>query len=146
MLAEPYKLKTIRNLVFTDFQERIDALMEVDYNTFNIPSYLVTFDMTSQGTSAVSQDQFSGLFIGDETYAGSRNFENLVDNVKEILSELHKKKYSHVKFAVAGSCYLAGDILSELKNKPRDNRMDDPCALSGRNSFINRIPRVKTRG
>ena len=100
MLAEPYKLKTIRHLVFTDFQERIDALMEVDYNTFNIPSYLVTFDMTSQGTSAVSQDQFSGLFIGDETYAGSRNFENLVDNVKEIFGHenvcpTHNIKGSH---------------------------------------------------
>lgn len=89
MLAEPYKLKTIRNLVFTNYQERIDALMEANYNTFHIPSFLVTFDMTSQGTSAVSQDQFSGLFIGDETYAGSRNFEHLVDVTKNIFGQKH---------------------------------------------------------
>jgi len=87
MLAEPYKLKTIRNLVFTDFQQRIDALMEADYNTFNIPSFQVTFDMTSQGTSAVSQEQFAGLFIGDETYAGSRNFENLVGKVNTVFGQ-----------------------------------------------------------
>ncbi len=89
MLAEPYKLKTIRNLVFTDFQQRVDALMEANHNTFNIPSYLVTFDMTSQGTSAVSQDQFAGLFTGDETYAGSRNFEHLVEKVNKIFGQEH---------------------------------------------------------
>lgn len=84
MIAEPYKLKTVRNVEFTTLQERVDALMAANYNTFNVPSYYVTFDMTSQGTSAVSQDQFAGLFIGDETYAGSRNFENLCAVVKEL--------------------------------------------------------------
>ena len=84
MIAEPYKLKTIRKVNYTTFQDRIDALMDADYNTFHIPTTEVTFDMTSLGTSAVSQEQFSGLFIGDETYAGSRNFENLCDSVKDI--------------------------------------------------------------
>lgn len=89
MIAEPYKLKTIRNLTFTSMQERIDALMDADYNTFHIPSYAVTFDMTSQGTSAVSQDQFSGLFIGDETYAGSRNFEHLCNVIETTFNHKH---------------------------------------------------------
>ena len=85
MIAEPYKLKTIRNIEYTTMQERIDSLMDADYNTFNIPSYMVTFDMTSQGTSAVSQEQFAGLFTGDETYAGSRNFEHLCEVIKSLL-------------------------------------------------------------
>ena len=123
MLAEPYKLKTIRNLIFTDFQERIDALMEADYNTFHIPSFLVTFDMTSQGTSAVSQDQFSGLFIGDETYAGSRNFENLVDNVKEIFGHenvcpTHNIKGSHK--LIATTMISENDIIFSNSEKPAD--------------------------
>ncbi len=87
MIAEPYKLKTVRNIEFTNFQERIDLLMDVDYNTFHIPASLVTFDMNSQGTSAVSQEQYSGLFIGDETYAGSRNFEHLVKNINKIFKK-----------------------------------------------------------
>ncbi len=121
MLAEPYKIKTIRNLIFTDFQERIDALMEADYNTFNIPSYLVTFDMTSQGTSAVSQEQFAGLFIGDETYAGSRNFENLVDNVKEIFGHenvcpTHNIKGSHK--LIATTMVNVNDVIFSNSKKP----------------------------
>ena len=94
MLAEPYKLKTIRNLVFTSLQERIDALAEADYNTFHIPASMVTFDMTSQGTSAVSQEQFAGLFVGDETYAGSRNFEKLVANVKDCFRTPKRMSYT----------------------------------------------------
>ncbi len=89
MIAEPYKLKTVRNLNFTSFQDRIDFLMDTDYNTFHIPASLVTFDMNSQGTSAVSQDQYSGLYIGDETYAGSRNFEHLVGKIHSIFKQEH---------------------------------------------------------
>ena len=89
MIAEPYKLKTVRNVEYTSFQDRIDVLMNVNYNTFNIPASLVTFDMNSYGTSAVSQDQYQGLYIGDETYAGSRNFEHLVENVNKIFKQEH---------------------------------------------------------
>jgi len=89
MIAEPYKLKTVRNVEYTSFQDRIDVLMDVDYNTFNIPASLVTFDMNSYATSAVSQDQYQGLYIGDETYAGSRNFEHLVANINNIFKQEH---------------------------------------------------------
>ena len=89
MIAEPYKIKTVRNLEYTRFQDRIDFLMESDFNTFHIPAGLVTFDMNSQGTSAVSQEQFSGLFIGDETYAGSRNFEHLEEIIDKTFHFKH---------------------------------------------------------
>ncbi len=123
MLAEPYKLKTIRNLIFTSFQERIDALMEADYNTFSIPSFNVTFDMTSQGTSAVSQKQFAGLFIGDETYAGSRNFEHLVENVKEIFGHKHVCPTHNIKGShklISTTMVNEGDIIFSNSGKPAE--------------------------
>jgi tyrosine phenol-lyase len=89
MIAEPYKLKTVRNVEFTSFQDRIDLLMNTDFNTFHIPASFVSFDMNSQGTSAVSQDQYAGLYIGDETYAGSRNFEHLAENILKIFKQEH---------------------------------------------------------
>jgi tyrosine phenol-lyase len=89
MKAEPHKIKTIRNLNFTTYAEREVILREAAYNTFNIPSPLVTFDMISQGTSARSQEQESGTLIGDETYAGSRNFEKLLQSVKQVLGHEH---------------------------------------------------------
>ncbi|MCD4774035.1 MAG: hypothetical protein K8R41_11700, partial [Bacteroidales bacterium] len=100
MISEPHKIKTIRKVVFTTLEKRLDVLKNSSFNTFRIHSNDVTFDMTSQGTSAMSQDQLSGLYIGDETYAGSRNFEHLVQIVKETFGfdyvcPTHNLKGSH---------------------------------------------------
>jgi len=81
MIAEPHKIKTIKMLDINTFQQRNVILREAFYNTFNIRSNQVMYDMTSQGTSAKSQEQESGNLVGDETYAGSRNFEKLCDVV-----------------------------------------------------------------
>ncbi|MBN2541308.1 tryptophanase [bacterium] len=85
MISEPHKIKAVRKVNFTSFRERLQALKAADLNCFKISNNLVTFDLTSQGTSAMSQEQFSGLFIGDEAYAGSRNFEHLQSSVQDIL-------------------------------------------------------------
>ncbi|HBS87988.1 MAG TPA: hypothetical protein DEA97_15605 [Bacteroidales bacterium] len=121
MIAEPYKLKTIRNVEYTSMQDRIDALMAANYNTFHIPSYMVTFDMTSQGTSAVSQEQFAGLFTGDETYAGSRNFEHMCDVIKGLFSHTnvcptHNLRGSHK--LITATMVKEGDVIYGNSLKP----------------------------
>lgn len=85
MISEPHKVKTVRRVRFTSQEERRGWLQAVSWNTFRIPSDRVTFDMTSQGTSAMSHDQLAGMLIGDEAYAGSRSFLQLVSSAKEIL-------------------------------------------------------------
>lgn len=146
MLAEPYKLKTVRNLVFTSFQERIDALMDADYNTFNIPTYLVTFDMTSQGKSAVSQEQFAGLFIGDETYAGSRNFEHLVKSVKDVFGfenvcPTHNIQGSHK--LIATTMIGENDVIYSNSAKPaeliKDKKANIETLSAGNENFSGNI-------
>ena len=89
MKAEPHKIKTIKNLYITSQIQRTINLREAGYNTFNIKSDKVTYDMVSLGTSAKSQEQESGSLIGDETYAGSRNFEALVKAVNQTLGQKH---------------------------------------------------------
>lgn len=81
MKAEPHKIKTIKNLNILSIYQREVELRAAGFNTFNIGSDKVTYDMISQGTSAKSQEQESGSLIGDETYAGSRNFEKLTQAV-----------------------------------------------------------------
>ncbi len=85
MKAEPHKIKTIKNLYITTQLQRSITLREAGLNTFNIHSDCITYDLVSLGTSAKSQEQESGSLIGDETYAGSRNFEGLVSAVNQIL-------------------------------------------------------------
>lgn len=89
MKSEPHKIKTIKNLYITTQIERSIVLRDAGLNTFNIHSNKVTYDMVSSGTSAKSQEQESGSLVGDEAYAGSRNFEGLV----EIVSKTFSKQY-----------------------------------------------------
>ncbi len=81
---EPHKIKTVRPLSFPSLQERKKYLAEAHFNPINLTPSQVTFDMCSYGTGAMSQEQLSGQFIGDEAYAGSRNFETLQSAVSRV--------------------------------------------------------------
>ncbi|MBN2801447.1 MAG: tryptophanase [Deltaproteobacteria bacterium] len=84
-LHEPHKIKTVRPLHFPTLEERKKALAKVDFNVFHLRSSQVSFDMGSLGTSAMSQEQLSGQYIGDEAYAGARNFESLQAVILDVL-------------------------------------------------------------
>lgn len=84
MKHEPYKIKSIRKLNFYRLSEREEFLKKVDFNVSLLPTSLVTFDMVTQGTSAMSQEQVAAFFMGDEAYAGARNFYHLSEAIKDV--------------------------------------------------------------
>ncbi len=82
---EPHKIKTVRLLSCPTIDERKKYLADAGFNVWYLTPTQVTFDMCSLGTNAVSQEQLAGQLVGDEAYAGSRNFEALEKAVHEVL-------------------------------------------------------------
>jgi len=84
-IIEPFRIKSVEPIYFTTKEDRQEILKKADYNSFRIKASDVLIDLlTDSGTSAMSSNQWAGIMMGDESYAGSNSFFHFEDSVRSI--------------------------------------------------------------
>ncbi|KAJ49961.1 tyrosine phenol-lyase [Clostridium tetanomorphum] len=112
-MPEPFKIKVVEPMAVLSKEERYEAIKRAGYNTFLVKSEECFIDLlTDSGTNAMSDNQWAGMMLGDEAYAGSRNFYHLEETVRELFGF----KYIVPTHQGRG----AENLLSSLTIKPGD--------------------------
>ena len=84
-IIEPFRIHTTQAIDLTDRTARDAALARAGYNLFGLRAEEVTIDLlTDSGTGAMSAQQWAGMMLGDESYAGSRSFYRFEETVQTI--------------------------------------------------------------
>jgi tyrosine phenol-lyase len=88
--AEPFRIKVVEPVRSVTRAERDAAIAAAGYNLFALPAESIYIDLlTDSGTSAMSDNQWAGIMLGDESYAGSRNYFHFESRIRSIFGYEH---------------------------------------------------------
>ncbi|MDR0323988.1 MAG: tryptophanase, partial [Treponema sp.] len=84
-VPEPFRIKMVETIKVLSAKERAAKIKEAKYNLFSLRSDHVYIDLlTDSGTNAMSQNQWAGVMVGDEAYAGGRSYYKLLEAGQDI--------------------------------------------------------------
>lgn len=119
---EPFRIKMVEPIKLIPREQRHSALIGAGYNLFRMNAEDIFIDLlTDSGTGAMSQEQWSALMLGDESYAGSRSFNRLARTMEEIFGF---KYFIPTHQGRAAENILCAILLKEGQSIPSNTHFD----------------------
>ena len=82
---ELHKVRIVQKLYLRPVDERLKAMQNAGFNTFQLSTLDVFLDMlTDSGTNAMSDNQVAAMLRADDAYAGSQSFARMEAAVREV--------------------------------------------------------------
>ncbi len=95
----------VRDLPNVTVEQRERVLKATHYNEFAFPSGLLTVDMLSDsGTTAMTNQQWAALFLGDEAYGRNMGYDVLLDTFRDIFERGGEKNFRKIIDLVRTDC------------------------------------------
>lgn len=75
-----------RNIPHVTVEQRERALKSTHYNEFAFPAGMLTVDcLSDSGTTAMTDMQWSAMFLGDESYGRNKGYYVLLDTLRDVM-------------------------------------------------------------
>ena len=87
----------VRNIPEVTVEQRERALKSTHYNEFAFPAGMLTVDLLSDsGTTAMTDQQWSAMFLGDESYGRNKGYYVLLDTLRDIFERGGEKNWKKI--------------------------------------------------
>ena len=104
-----------RNIPEVTVEQRERALKATHYNEFAFPAGMLTIDMLSDsGTTAMTDVQWSTMFLGDESYGRNKGYYVLLDAFRDIFERGGEKNWKKSIDLIRTNCKDIEKLMNEL--------------------------------